>query len=497
MSRKIAITLSIVGVAAAAAGCATTGDCEDCIDHSSSPDGGLDDMDDPDGPQQPGDGPILEVVPTRVRDELKDAITFTADGAPRDFEHVGLVVELGGDGCPVVHKHAFLLRRDHGATESPKNPVELRFRATAAAGGQIDPDGGAYRVRLVGAGDALTDWLPAAGTDGLFTAVLDRTAVPELVSVGGPFEVEMRARDLSGRETIATRCVDLRPIAGPLAVGAVQAMPRFSLMYRDPVSPILNGKAAWPVIRVTVANATPDPVFAQLERSAVTGTCSKHWQRWNVLTSISTGAQSCESDPTLCAQPDLDPVIDHDAAVACNPALGSSSSRFDLTVAIDGAAVEECTGCAAGEYRLPPMSKAVVTLVAVDVPGLQPRESSEPEEIYADQEVAYRTTSIGAGSCPGGDDCATMFVTGRATSRSGCMKSSVIDGNLYCNERRTYKMVRALTTASAEFDRLSIDVTGVALRATGEQTAPTGYGAPRVFDGYLWSTSAGSNVPDA
>ena len=77
------------------------------------------------------------------------------------------------------------------------------------------------------------------------------------------------------------------------------------------------------------------------------------------------------------------------------------------------------------------------------------------------------------------------------------MKAALIDGKLYCTERRTYKIVRALTTASAEFDELSIDVTGVALRAGGEQTVPTGYGDPRALAGYLWSTNAGSNVPDA
>jgi hypothetical protein len=195
--------------------------------------------------------------------------------------------------------------------------------------------------------------------------------------------------------------------------------------------------------------------------------------------------------------PDLDPVVDHDDPVACAPTLGSSSSRFALRVVIDGNAVQECAGCAPGEYRLPPGSHAVVSLVAVDVPGLQPRESSEPEETYADQEVSYRTTTSGGGSCPGGDDCATMFVSGNVTSHSGCMKSTIIDGSKFCSERRTYKTVHALTTASAEFDQLSIDVTGVSLGVDGEQMAPTGYGAPRAFDGYVWSTNTGSNVPDA
>lgn len=488
MSRNIAITLSIV--AAAVSGCSAAGECENClVDHSAAPDAGPAGSDRPDDP----DGPAIEVVPTRVRDELPDQITFTADGAPRAFDHVGPAVELGGDGCPVVHKHAFLLRPDHGATESPGNPVELQFRVATA---DLDPDGGAYRVRVLNAGDYLTDWIPAAGADGLFTAVLDRGAVPDLTSVPGPFEIEMRGRDLAGREVTATRCVDLRPIAGPLHVGQARAMPRFSLMYRDPVSAILDGKAAWPVIEVPIANATPDPVFARLDRSAVTGSCSKRWQKWNVVASISTGAQSCESDPTLCAAPDLDPAVDHDDLVACSPSLGSSSSRFDLAVSIDGVAVKECAGCQPGQYRLPPHSMARVDLVGIDVPGLQPREASEPEETYADQEVSYRTTTSGAGACPGNDDCATMFVTGKVTARSGCMKSTLIDGKLYCSERRTYKMVRALTSVSAAFDQLSIDVTGVSLRAGGDETAPTGYGAPRALDGYLWSTNAGSNVPD-
>ncbi len=491
--RNVAITLSIVSVAVA--GCGVAGECEDClVDHSGAPDAaGMDQPDDPDDPLDPA-APTLEVVPTRVRDELADGITFTAGGAPRAFEHRGQSVELGGDGCPVVHKHAFLLRPDHGASETPANPVELQFRVSSPA---LDPDGGAYRVRVAGGGETLSDWIPAAGADGLFTATLDREAVPDLNAVSGPFEIEMRGRDLDGREVTATRCVDLRPIAGPLHVGQPVAMPRFSLLYRDPVSRLLNGNASWPVIEIAIDNGTPDATFAHLDRSAVAAACSKRWQRWNVLASITTGTQSCENDATVCAAPDLDPAVDHDDPVACSPAIAPSYARFDLAVEIDGIAVEECAGCAAGEYRLPPHSTARVRLVAIDVPGLQPRGSSEPEEIYADQEVSYRTTTSDGGACPGGDDCATMFVTGKVTSHSGCMKSTVINGQLFCSERRTYKTVRALTGVSAAFEQLSLDVTGVSLRAGDEPIAPTGYGAKRAFDGYLWSTNAGSNVPDA
>ena len=489
MSRKVAITLSIVSIAIA--GCGEVSECEDClVDHSGTPDAGAGDTDQPD---DPSGGPTIEVVPTRVRDELADDITFTAQGTPRAFDHRGQAVELGGDGCPVVHKHAFLLLPDHGASETPANPVELQFRVTSA---DLDPDGGAYRVRVAD-GDYLTDWIPAAGADGLFTAAIDRDAVPDLTEAQGPFEIEMRGSDLAGHEVTATRCIDLRLIAGPLQVGQPQEMPRFSLMYRDPVSRLLNGTASWPLIQVAVANGTPDPVLAQLERSAVTGSCSKRWQRWNVLTSITTGTQRCDSDPTVCAPPDVDTVIDHDDWVTCTPSLGSTSSRFALRVVIDGSAVQECAGCAPGQYRLPPNSSAIVALVAIDAPGLQPREASEPEETYADQEISYRTTTFGGGACPGGTDCATMFVSGKATSHSGCMKSTIINDQLYCSERRTYKTVRALTGVSAVFDRLSIDVTGVSLRAGAEATAPTGYGAPRALDGYVWATSAGSNVPDA
>jgi len=495
MSRHIAITLTATAVLATACAGAGDGECADCLsDHTDAPDG---------GPGDAGDGsgdpaaPTIEIVPTRVIDELADRITFAADGAPRTFEHAGASVELGGDGCPVVHKHALLLRRDHGASESPENPVELQFRVRADASSGVDPDGGAYRVRVRGEVDYSTGWLSAAGADGLFTAVLDRAAVPDLLSAGGPVEIEMRGRDLDGREVTSTSCVDLRPIAGPVEIEAPAALPRFSLMNRDPVSPLLDGTGRWPMIQIRLTNGTPDPVFAQLRHSAVTGTCSKRWQKWNVLASISTGTQSCDSNATVCARPDLEPVVDYDDYVDCSPTIDSAASRFDLRVAVDGTAVEECAGCAAGEYRLPPHSEAVATLIAVDVPGLQPRRSSEPEETYADQEVTYRTGGSTAGGCPGSSDCATMYVVGNVQSRSGCTRNAEIGGVLYCTERRTYKMVRALTSVSAAFDQLSIDVSAVSLRANGETTAPTGYDAPRTFDGYIWATNTGSNVPDA
>lgn len=489
MSRRIAITLSIFGVVAAA-GCAG-GDgssCQDCVEDHSGADAG-------EGPEDPVEGPVIEVLATVVRDERADAIRFTAGGAPRAFEHVGAPVALGAeDGCPVVYKHAFLLRPGHGAEESPENRLELRFRVRAA---EADAGAGAYRVRARGAAEPMTDWLPAADDDGVLVAALDRERVPDLVAAGAPLEIELRGRDLAGREAIAVRCIDLRPLAGPLQVGQLVAMPRFSLLYRDPVARILNGEAAWPVARLTVTNGTPDAAYARLDASAVAGTCSKRWQRWNVLSSISTGAQSCEADPTVCAPPVLEDEIDHDEPVICNPALGSSWSRFDVRVELDGTAVGECAGCGRGVYRLPPRSAAVVSLVAVDVPGLQPRAVSEPEETYADQEVLYRTGASGAGSCPGAADCASMFVSGKVTTRSGCSKAGEIDGRLTCTERRTYKMVRALTSISAEFDDLSLDVAALSLDPRGEAVAPTGHGGRRTLAGYVWSTNAGANVPDA
>jgi hypothetical protein len=498
MSRTIAITLS--SLFAAAGGCAgATGDCEDCPeDHRSGPDAGDDGADDP---QDPAGGPAIEVLVTVVRDERADAIRFTASGAPRSFEHLGEPVAVGGeDGCPVVYKHAFLLRPDHGVEESPRNPLELRFRVLPAGEEAVDAAGGSYRVRARGASDPMTGWLPAevADDDGVFVAPLDRAQVPELIATGAPIEIELRGRDLGGREATAVRCIDLRPLAGPLHVGQPEGMPRFSLLYRDPVARILNGDGAWPVVQLAVTNGTADPVYARFAPSAVAGTCSKRWQRWNVIGSISTGAQSCESNPSLCTPPDLEQVIDHDEPVVCSPALGSSSSRFDLRVEIDGAAIGECAGCGDGEYRLPARSAATVSLVAADVPGLQPRASSEPEEVYADQEVLYRTATSGAGGCPGAADCESMFVSGKVTTRSGCSRTALINGSLFCTERRIYKMVRALTSVSAAFDDLRLDVAGVSLvPGTGDAEAPTGYGGPRRLSGYLWSTNAGSNVPDA
>ncbi|HEU5061262.1 MAG TPA: hypothetical protein VFU21_32245 [Kofleriaceae bacterium] len=493
MSRTIAITMSSLLAAAAAGGCAGgAGDsCEDCLeDHSADagPDG--------DDPQDPVDGPAIEVLATVVRDERADAIRFTASGAPRTFEHAGEPLALGEeDGCPVVYKHAYLLRPDHGAEESPGNPLELRFRVRPAGAEAVDASSGAYRVRAQGASQAMTDWLPAEAEEDVFVAPLDRARIPDLIEAGAPLEIELRGRDLAGREATAVRCVDLRPLAGPLHVGQPEGMPRFSLMYRDPVSRILNGDAAWPVVRLAITNGTGDPAHARLQPSAVAATCSKRWQRWNLIGSISTGAQSCESNPTLCAAADLEPVIDHDEPVVCNPSVGSSASRFDLLVEVDGVEVGACAGCAAQEFRLPARSSALVTLVAIDVPGLQPRAVSEPEETYADQEVSYRTTTSGAGVCPGAADCATMFVTGKVTTRAGCSKTALIDDQLFCTERRTYRTVRALTSVSATFDELRLDVAAVSLKAGGEETAPTGYGGPRRLSGYVWSTNA--NVPDA
>jgi len=83
------------------------------------------------------------------------------------------------------------------------------------------------------------------------------------------------------------------------------------------------------------------------------------------------------------------------------------------------------------------------------------------------------------------------------TTRSGCSKTALINGELFCTERRIYKMVRALTSVSAAFDELRLDLAGVSLVGSDQAEAPTGYGGPRRLSGYLWSTNAGGNVPDA
>ena len=510
MSRNASITMSVLALALAASGCGEVGPCEECVsDHAGTPDAGQPDdspddpgepddagePDDPDDPGEPDDpsAPTIEVLTTTAIDERDDRVTFTAAGVPRTFDHVGEPVALGGVGCPVIYKHAFLLRPDHGADESPANPIELRFQLDAEAG--VDPGSAAFRVRVKDDDTFLTPWLPAGERNQAFTARLDRGNLPELVTSRGPFEIEMRGRDQAGREARAIRCVDLRPLAGPLHVGQAAGVMRFSLQDDDPIAPMLNGQGAWPMIRLEVKNGTRDPVFAGFSRSAISGSCSKEWQKWTVLGSISTGTLSCDDNPTLCTGPVIDSRVDHDSPVACSPGL--SSSVFDLRVAVDGAAAEPCPDCAADQYRLPPGSTAVVSLVAVDVPGLQPRETSEPEESYADMDVMYRTGSIGAGTCPGASDCATMEITGKVTTRSGCTKFSQINGEVFCTERRTYKMVRALTEINATFGDLSVDVDSVSIEAGGPETAPTAYGASRVVEGYFWQTMAGSKVPDA
>jgi hypothetical protein len=216
-----------------------------------------------------------------------------------------------------------------------------------------------------------------------------------------------------------------------------------------------------------------------------------------VLSSITTSSttQTCAQNPASCEKLVLDSQVDYDSPVTCSPGL--ASAKFELRVQVNGTRASECADCAAGQYQLPAGSRTVVSLVAVDVPGLQPRQADEPEETYLDRDVLYRTGSSGAGSCPGAADCATMEITGSVKTRSGCTKFTQVWDDVYCTEHRTYLSVRALTEVHAAFDELSLDVDSVALEAGGAATPPTGYGAPRTVSGAAWATSAGAKVPDA
>jgi hypothetical protein len=224
--------------------------------------------------------PAIALLPSLVDDERYDEIDFST-GEPV-HTHTWPEISLGESDCTPVYKHAYLT----GASDPPfgtqktRNPIRYNFWIDET---QLDASFTAYRVRTP-ENAVLRDWTAIAAYGWWYTIWLVNDGshgVPELQRRAGKYFVDVRARDWSGLESTATWCFDLRLLAAPLQIEAVEpasepsaGMPpllSMSMSAKSPMS-LLAGDAIGPAIasqRIVQYTAEPIVLTYQLAPAAI------------------------------------------------------------------------------------------------------------------------------------------------------------------------------------------------------------------------------------
>jgi hypothetical protein len=246
--------------------------------------------------------PVLDVRTTTFADEQGDQIDLA--GARPRHTHAAASVSLGlANSCtegsvPQVYRHAYLMVASPPADESTSNALRFEFRVGDGQGIGPDRQAAEYRVRVPGA-----DWgaWRTAG-EGVeiergvyeYTAALLRTELPELATVEGQYEIEMRSRDDVGLSAMQARCWGHHPLAPPLKVTALgqsddasRSLRQTRLDQNDNVSAVLTGSGgtAW-LVEFEIVNPTTDNAWTQLLPATLPGDAQieRDWRdSWVVL----------------------------------------------------------------------------------------------------------------------------------------------------------------------------------------------------------------------
>ena len=208
--------------------------------------------------------PVMAVLPTSVANELDDIVSFGSDGTVVSHAHIDTSeVTLGGDGCPDVFKHAYLME----ANDS--NPIRWQFRATDDGVG-IDPAATLVRIGTKD-GEVFGPWRPVTGSgdrDQLdFEVDALRTIDPFLGEIEAAMVIQIATKDHLDREAVFERCWTHHPLAVPLfvkpaaqAAGHPLALPtnrlESGIVFHNHADLINPGSAGLSVLDYDVFNGT-------------------------------------------------------------------------------------------------------------------------------------------------------------------------------------------------------------------------------------------------
>ncbi|MBL0219395.1 MAG: hypothetical protein IPQ07_36685 [Myxococcales bacterium] len=405
-------------------------------------DPGADDaMPDPDGLDEPApvDPAVLSIVSSAVRDERGDAIDFST-GEPV-HTHAGAPIKLGGSGCPVLYRYAYLLdRAPRYGREAAPNPLAFVIAAPTAIA--LDASATAYRV-MSAAGVELLPWTGfAPDAAGRATIELHRDELAALGAYTGELHLEVRVRDTAGVEQEATACWEHHPMAAPLAIEAPRiATGPAALSGRTLGTPtgsthvidlIASGPRPVEVFTQRFVQHTAEPITLEITPAPPTGTFSTTVLDLYVAVSTTYGSADCALYPNIC---DSSPAPTPPAIVRSGPIVHGTWTT-SIVDEVSGAAVS----CPAGVCAIPARaSGAEPRAYRVLVTGKQFAELWPATVPVGELEIAYHPVT---GATP----------SGPSASASRCTSLQTVfghDGGLVytCTASTTYQETLALDRA--------------------------------------------------
>lgn len=234
--------------------------------------------------------PSVSMLPSKVRDERGDVVTFSIVDGPK-HDHRGVEVDLSAGGCPTVHKYTYLMNpsRAYGDEWSP-NPLRWQFAVD-----ETRIASATYRVRSPN-GSPLTDWLPAVVQGTSLSVAPTLAAVPNLGEGSGTYSVDVRVRDWAGNETTTTACWNHQPLAAPLGFGSVYEtleLAELRLIDDSPISKLLTGEGVT-ILGQWITQFADEPIVLSGTTTAITGTYQTSFLNGVVYWDVQDGFFSCE-----------------------------------------------------------------------------------------------------------------------------------------------------------------------------------------------------------
>jgi hypothetical protein len=383
--------------------------------------------------------PARELVRASVLDETRDRIRSAPVSMPEHVHDPAAIIDLGdalGDTCPVVYKHADLLH----APELDTNPLRWRFAVQDDVVG-VSPADVEATVRTP-AGESEPVML-AADTTRIARALMaeatvDATAVPELLTTEGRYEITLNARDATGNEAAPlTSCWQHVVLAPPLYAAAPVALGPGSFddtrVENDNLAPVLRGELTPAGARMLVENNTEAGAYVTLSVDELTGRYQASAIDSRALLRQDGDTDDCLNQGTCTEAPPPEPVTTIIGPAALPP------SFIRLRVVELGTGREAtCAECDPNEFHLAPHGRYEVQAVVADLGFLLP--PGMPRDRIAEISVgpigsAVRLTGVDDG----------LYVRCTGTNLDGL-----------CDGRTVFQRYRALTSVIIELDRLVI-----------------------------------------
>lgn len=439
--------------------------------------------------------PAIAAVPTSIRDERGDAITFQATGPVH--AHQGTQIQLGGANCPSVFKYAYLTgaQAPMYGTETAPNPLAWKFHATGLG---LDPQSAEYRVR--DASHVVLDWTAmTADATGDFAVALYRDgehAIPALGTASGNYFVDVRIRDWQAREVTASTCWDHHPLAAPIQVAApgvaMGGRPLQGLTISSPLSTLVLAGTRTDVFEAKVTQPTAEPVRVHFAWTQPTGNWStvvvNDWVAPQDQAAALDCGITCPASMTGC---EPEPATDArcTSGTPADPADLSIGGFLPagswVTQVVDAATAQVVTTCdASGTCDLPgraagaPARQLVVRTAVNQLAALQPWNGSIGE--YVLEGLPY--TGLPPAESEQITRCATK--TSTLTSRGN---------KITCTTLRTWTKLTAYDHLAMTFDAAKLAVT-TSISATQPLAAPAYQPGAITGTGAAWD-SGNSDLP--